>query len=144
MRDRRIPVVHDLDFYYHSFILAQISPIGYIKLGMRVDLYETPSGQSPVEKYIESLPKADQARFAEVLLGLEEQGLAYSRAQFRQLRGKLWEVKFSAPSGGHRMAYVLLAADYIVILHAFRKSTQKTPLHDLDLAEKRMKEVLGL
>lgn len=111
---------------------------------MRVDFYETSSGQSPVEKYIETLPKADQARFAEVLTGLEEHGLAYGRAQFRQLRGKLWEVKFSSSSGGYRMAYVLLTGDEMVILHAFKKSTQKTPLRDLDLAEKRMKEVLGL
>ncbi len=42
------------------------------------------------------------------------------------------------------MAYVLVTAEEMVILHAFRKSTQKTPLRDLDLAEKRMKEVLGL
>lgn len=42
------------------------------------------------------------------------------------------------------MAYVLIKGDEVVVLHAFRKSTQKTPLRDLDLAEKRMKEVLGL
>lgn len=42
------------------------------------------------------------------------------------------------------MAYVLIQSDDVVILHAFRKTTQKTPSKDLDLAEKRMKEVLGL
>lgn len=113
-------------------------------VGMRVSFYETTSGQSPVEKFIEALPKNDQVRFAEVIVGIEEQGLAYSRAQFRQLRGKLWEIKFSSRSGGFRMAYVLIQSDEMVILHAFRKTTQKTPPRDLDLAEKRMKEVLGL
>ncbi|MCC7443075.1 MAG: type II toxin-antitoxin system RelE/ParE family toxin [Bdellovibrionales bacterium] len=111
---------------------------------MKVNFYELPSGRSPIEEFIESLPKGDQARFAEVLVGLEQFGLAYSRVQFKPLRGKLWEIKFSSPGGGFRMAYVLVTAEEMVILHAFRKSTQKTPLRDLDLAEKRMKEVLGL
>ena len=111
---------------------------------MQVSFYETASGQTPVEKFIESLPRFDQARFSEVIVGLEEDGLAYSRAQFRQLRGKLWELKFSAKGGGYRMAYVLVQPEEMVILHAFKKATQKTPLRDLDLAEKRMKEVLGL
>ena len=111
---------------------------------MKVNFYELPSGRSPIEEFIEGLPKGDQARFAEVLVGLEQFGLAYSRVQFKPLRGKLWEIKFSSPGGGFRMAYVLVTAEEMVVLHAFRKSTQKTPLRDLDLAEKRMKEVLGL
>lgn len=63
---------------------------------------------------------------------------------FKPLRGKLWEIKFQSPDGGYRMAYVLVEQDEMVILHAFRKSTQKTPIKDLDLAEKRMKEVLDI
>jgi phage-related protein len=42
------------------------------------------------------------------------------------------------------MAYILVEQDEMVILHTFKKSTQKTPVRDLDLAEKRMKEVLEL
>ena len=61
---------------------------------MIVNFYETPSGRSPVEDFIISRSKADQARFAEVVVGLEEFGLSYSRVQFKPLRGKLWEIKF--------------------------------------------------
>ena len=111
---------------------------------MIVNFYETPSGRSPVEDFISSRSKADQARFAEVVVGLEEFGLSYSRVQFKPLRGKLWEIKFRAPDGGYRMLYVLVKSDEMVVLHVFRKATQKTPLHELEMAEKRMKEVLGL
>ena len=111
---------------------------------MNVSFYETAFGRSPIEDFIRRLPKADQARFAEVIVGIEELGLAYSRVTFKRLRGKLWEIKFSAPGGGFRMAYVLVEAEEMVILHAFRKTTQKTPQKDLDLAEKRMKEVLEI
>lgn len=123
--------------------LDSLYPIGYI-IGVIINFYETPSGRSPVEYFISSRSKRDQARFAEVIIGLGELGLSYSRVQFKPLRGKLWEIKFQAPDGGYRMLYVLIKTDEMVILHAFRKTTPKTPLHELEVAEKRMKEVLGL
>lgn len=111
---------------------------------MKVSFYETPSGRSPIEDFIESLPKADQARFADVFDGIEKFGLGCPRVQFRQLRGKLWEIKFNAPSGGFRIAYVFVEIETMVWLHTFKKKTQKTPVTELEIAEKRMKEVLGL
>ena len=111
---------------------------------MKVVFYETGSGRNPIEAFILSLPKADQARFADVFAGIEKYGLACPRVQFRQLRGKLWEVKFNAKSGGYRIAYVLMESNIMVWLHAFKKQTQKTPASDLEIAEKRMSEVLGL
>ncbi len=111
---------------------------------MKVSFYETVSGRSPIEDFIEGLPKADQARFADVFDGIEKYGLGCPRVQFRQLRGKLWEVKFNSPSGGYRIAYVVVESETMVWLHAFKKRTQKTPTGDLEIAEKRMKEVLGL
>jgi phage-related protein len=111
---------------------------------VKISFYETASGRSPIEDFIENLPKADQARFAGVFDGIEKFGLGCPRVQFRQLRGKLWEVKFNSPSGGYRIAYVVVESKTMVWLHAFKKKTQKTPGSDLEIAEKRMKEVLGL
>ncbi len=111
---------------------------------MKVSFYETSSGRSPIEKFIEDLPKADQARFIDVFEGIEKYGFGCPRIQFKPLRGKLWEIKFSAPSGGFRIAYVIIEAETMFWLHAFKKKTQKTPAGDLEIAEKRMKEVLGL
>ena len=51
---------------------------------------------------------------------------------------------FLSQGGGYRVAYVMLNGDEMVWLHAFKKTTQKTPVKELDLAEKRMKEVLDL
>lgn len=109
---------------------------------MVIHFYETASGRSPVEDFISDLPKTDQARFAEVIVGIEAHGLEYSRVQFKPMHGKLWEIKFSSQGGGYRVAYVMVSGNEMVWLHAFKKKTQKTPQKDLDLAEKRMKEVL--
>ena len=97
-----------------------------------------------LKTFIESLQKPDRARFAEVIVGIEQSGLAYSRVQFKPLRGKIWEIKFSGIAGGYRVAYVLVEGNEMVWLHAFKKASQKTPFRELDLAEKRMKEVLEL
>lgn len=109
---------------------------------MRVLFYTLSSGRSPVEEFITSLSKADQARFAEVYQGLKDFGFDCPRVEFRQLRGKLWELKFSSKSGGHWIAYVMVESAAMVWLHAFKKTTRKTPAGDLALAEKRMKEIL--
>ena len=111
---------------------------------MRVSFYETASGRSRIEDFIKDLPKADQARFADVFDGIEKYGLGCPRVQFRQLSGKLWEIKFNTASGGYRIAYVIVESDTMVWLHAYKKKTQKTPVGDLEIAERRMKEVLGL
>ena len=109
---------------------------------MRVAFYTSQSGRSPVEDFIDSLSKSDQARFRDVFDGIQSSGLDCPRVQFRQLRGKLWEIKFTSPSGGYRIAYVVVLKDVMVWLHVFKKTTQKTPLRDLDIAEKRMQEIL--
>lgn len=111
---------------------------------IEVRLYESKNGRSPIEDFISDLPKSVQARFSDVFEGIEKYGLDCPRVQLRQLRGKLWEIKFNTPSGGYRIAYVIVEQNSMVWLHAFKKTTQKTPLADLEIAEKRMKEVLGL
>lgn len=110
---------------------------------MKVEFYRLPRGRSPVEEFIEDLPKKDQARFLDVIVGIEQYGLLCPRVEFRQLRGKLWEVKFRSAGGGFRVAYVMLSGDLMVWLHVFKKKSQKTPRGDLQLAERRMMEVLN-
>jgi phage-related protein len=56
--------------------------------------------------------------------------------------GGLWEVRSNLP--GNRIARVLFCvhAQRLVALHGFIKKTQSTPDSDLELAYKRMKEVV--
>jgi phage-related protein len=110
---------------------------------MRIKYYLTPSGRNPVNEFARSISKEDQGRFVEVFLGIQEYGLEYDRVIFRQLEGKLWEIKFSAKGGGYRIAYVVIEKDSMVWLHAFKKKSQKTPKADLEVAKRRAKEVLG-
>jgi phage-related protein len=55
----------------------------------------------------------------------------------------LWEIRSNLPS--RRIARVLffIADGRIGIVHGFIKKTQKAPKTELELAKKRMKEMIG-
>ncbi len=61
----------------------------------------------------------------------------------RPLGNGLWEVRSSLP--GRRIARVLLFfhEGRIGVVHGLIKKTQKTPQEDLDLARRRMKEMMS-
>lgn len=110
---------------------------------MKIYFFETTPGKSPIKKYIDALPKADQARFFEVIDEIEENGLSAVRVIFKPIEGKLWEIKFKGRSSSYRIFYCLIEKEAMVWLHAFSKKTQKTPPKEIEVAVKRMKEVLS-
>ena len=106
---------------------------------MKVTFYTTISGRSPVVDYIKDLSVQERARLLEALSQIEQSGFDSVRVQFRQIEGKLWEIKVSA----HRIFYVLVEREEMVVLHAYKKQSQKLPLKEKTVAVKRMKEVLS-
>lgn len=109
---------------------------------MRIVFYETNSKRCPVTDFIDKQPKNDQAVILSVLSDIAENGFNAKGCQFRQLEGKLWEIKIKSPSGGYRLLYVTIDMNLLFILHAFKKKTQKTPQKELNVARKRLKEIL--
>ena len=64
-------------------------------------------------------------------------GLPYTRAM-----GKgLFEIRARGTESVGRAFFCMLSGQQIVILHDFIKKSQKTPLADLRLAQKRLKEL---
>jgi phage-related protein len=108
---------------------------------MKIVFYETKSGRNKVLDFISKLSNQDQARIFGSLKSVEEQGLDSNRVQFRQINGKLWEIKIKTQTSGYRFFYVCLNSFKLVLLHAYKKQSQKAPAKELELAERRMKEV---
>jgi phage-related protein len=52
------------------------------------------------------------------------------------------ELRVRDRSGSYRVFYYASLADSILIFHGFAKKTQKTPAHEIALAQKRLKEML--
>lgn len=53
------------------------------------------------------------------------------------------ELRTRDDTGAFRVVYLAKLADAIHVLHCFRKKTQQTSKHDIDLARKRLKELTG-
>jgi phage-related protein len=105
---------------------------------MHLRYYTTPRGVRPVADYINRLSRADQAVVAAALVEIAEGGFAARGVTFRQIADKLWEVRI----GPHRVFYVLLRSEEMLLLHAYRKQSQKAPPRHLEIARRRMLEVL--
>ena len=52
------------------------------------------------------------------------------------------ELRVKDRSGAYRVFYYTRLADSVLIFHAFVKKTQKTPPHEVALAQKRLKEMV--
>lgn len=88
---------------------------------------------------IQSWPKdllADYARLVELLAEFgPEIGMPHSRA----MGGGLFELRLRSRTGIGRTFYCFQVGKKIVVLHAFIKKTQETPLRELAKARQRMK-----
>jgi phage-related protein len=51
------------------------------------------------------------------------------------------ELRVRDRSGAYRVLYYTKLADSVLVFHAFAKKTQKTPPHEIALAQKRLKEM---
>jgi len=51
------------------------------------------------------------------------------------------ELRLKDRSGVYRVVYALVRSGTIYVVHAFKKTTQQTPLRHMELARKRLKEV---
>lgn len=105
---------------------------------MKVTFYLTSSGRAPVLQYLKTLQTPERARVLAVLSDIEQFGFEANRASFRQIDGKLWEIKISFS----RVFYVIVEQNEMILLHAYKKQGQKLPLKERNIAIKRMKEVL--
>ena len=53
------------------------------------------------------------------------------------------EIRVSEPSGTYRVVYIAGRVEAVYVLHAFHKKTQATPKKDLEIAKRRLGQLLG-
>lgn len=109
---------------------------------MEVTFASAASGRSYFEKFIDKLSTQDKAVIFAVFKDIQAYGFNAKGCEFRQIEGKLWEIKIPAPTGGYRFFYVTINSQHIHVIHSYKKQGQKAPVKELDLARKRLKEVL--
>lgn len=105
-----------------------------------IKIYETPAGDKPVEEFITSLPETAQTKIARTFDYLQEFGPSLGAPRLKKLIGTdLWELRILG-SDSIRMFYVTQTHKTFLILHGFKKKTQKTPRREITRAQNRLAE----
>lgn len=109
-----------------------------------INYWHNPSGRAPVERYIESIDnKEERTELLSVLNGIQEKGTDAVGVEFRHIEGKLWELKIRTHGSQHRIFYVVLNGNEMVLLHAYLKKTARAPLKEIQTAKQRLKQLIG-
>lgn len=96
------------------------------------------------EKEIADFPGDVRSDLADAIARLEE-GHTLSMPLSRPMPsiGKgVHELRLRDRSGIYRIIYFLAGKGIIHLLHGFSKKTQQTPIQNIELAKKRLKEIL--
>jgi phage-related protein len=106
-----------------------------------VIFYRTATGVEPVRDWLRGLPDDDRRKIG-LDLATVQVGRPVGMPLCRSLGSGLWEVRSALPS--RRIARILFFVHEgrIGVVHGFIKKTQKAPPDEIDLARKRMKEMI--
>ena len=89
-------------------------------------------------QYIDALSGKEAASVVRAIQRLEQVGLALGMPHVRPIEGKLWELRCHGPTQQHRLIYVALAGQRLLLLHGFTKKTAQTPRREIQLAVERL------
>ena len=106
---------------------------------MRIEFYQTARGRSPVVDYIQELPLEERALVDAVLDDIGTHGLKAPLVSMRQIEGKLWELRIPPRT---RIFYVMIEGTRMILLHAYKKQSQKAPPREIETARRRMAEFI--
>lgn len=93
---------------------------------------------------IKAFAKPVRQDIGELLLKLQvgiSIGMPYSRPMPSVSKG-VHELRLKNADGLYRVFYYLKSEQGILVFHAFTKKTQKTPQVEIELAKKRLKEII--
>jgi len=104
---------------------------------MNIVEYTTAGGKNLIQEYVDSLSAKEQLEAENIRRRILIEGYnALKDLNTRQLKGKLWEIKFSK----NRIMYVVQQGETIYFLHACKKQKNKAEKPDVEKAIRRAKE----
>ena len=102
------------------------------KLPRAVVFFSTETGSEPVREWLKSLPREDTKIIGEDIKTVQWSPL-WRKPLVDSLGGGLWEVRTTLPNTIARILFFEHGGD-MILLHGFKKKTQKTPNEAIQLA----------
>ena len=102
--------------------------------------FESEKGRVPVREWLLQLTVGDRKAIGDDIRTAEF-GWPIGMPLCRSIKGHkgLWEIRSKLPNGRISRVFFCVHESAMVLLHGFIKKSQKTPIHELDVAVKRMK-----
>ena len=104
-----------------------------------VEFYLDDRGASPVELYLESLQPTGRGSMLSAIKLLAAYGVQLKMPHARRVEGALWELR----AGAGRVFYFVAHGRRCVLLHGYRKKTQRAPRREVNEARRRMERWLA-
>ena len=104
-------------------------------------MFEITYYSEAVRREIQALPLDLRAYYFHLVDRMETVGPNLGMPYTRHMGEGLMEMRLKGKDGIGRVLYCCVVGGRIVMLHSFVKKTEKTPVRDLKLARKRMREV---
>ena len=98
-----------------------------------------------LEKWLETIPadiKAKVLRIVDMLVMFSPHHVREPYVKHVEGQKKLFEIRAKGKDGIARVFYCTISGQRIVLLHGFIKKTAETPKREIDIAVKRMQEVM--
>jgi len=106
----------------------------------KVIYYISENGENPVANFLDAIEKRDKAKFFRIFNNLSEYGMLSIISHIKKITGlPLWEIRILGSSNS-RILYAIVVKDSILVLHGFKKKSQKTPTKELATAMLRFKQ----
>ena len=108
-----------------------------------ISFYKDSKGDNPIEDFLLELGKSNKILTAKTRQGIAKlKNREYHKEPLsKHLESDLWELRARAGSNILRIIYTFRKGRIIILLHIFIKKKQKTPINELEIARKRLKEL---
>lgn len=105
--------------------------------------YKDEKGSNPVEEFLVELVESNRALVVKTRQGIEKlRNREYHKEPLsKYLEAGLWELRIKAGNDILRIIYTFEKGQIIILLHVFIKKKQKTPISEIEMARKRLKEI---
>ena len=90
-----------------------------------------------IDKFSKSLSKSQKAKVIEVIDLFKEKGFLLSEKHLKKISKQIWELR----PGNVRLLFGI-ANNEAIVVNAFTKKTNKTPLKEIKLSKQRLGEYL--
>ena len=101
------------------------------------------SGREPVLEYIGKLDARSKAKVLKYIEFLREHGGYLDEPYSKHIVGKIRELRVDFARNRYRIFYFAFTGKKIILLHAFLKKTNKTPLSEIKKAVENYKDAVN-